>query len=429
MSNKQKILVLGSDYGTLDTVLEAKRMGLYVIVSDTMAESPTRAAADETWSISTTDIDALEAKCKEEGIAGVVYGASDFNITNGRTLCKRLNLPHYCPSDKAWENARNKAVFKKTCKSVGAPVATDYYLSDELSEEELKDVKYPVVVKPVDKSGNRGMSYCDNEAELIKAYKTARVVSDNPTIVVERRLFGPEYCIDYVMANGEIEFLYFVGEHNQPGYPHNYYSIMNTTSSDLKKYLETTDQKVREAIKAAGCKDGVVWVEVILDQDGNFYILEMGYRYGGEMIYGLYEHVSGFNSIRYMIETAIGIKHDSSSLPVLTNHPQKAVVAGYFLFAKKSARIEKIEGLDEIRNIPKVTIDMPKGVGGFTREGASAGIIHVLGDDIEDLCNKLQIINSNLRILDDKGENLYVIYDDFKTLKDEYYKGLREFKI
>ncbi|MDE7382244.1 MAG: ATP-grasp domain-containing protein [Muribaculaceae bacterium] len=431
MKKKQtkKLLVLGSDYGTLDTVLEAKKMGLYVIVTDTMTTSPTRDAADETWNISTTDIDALEAKCLECGISGVVYGASDFNITQGRALCKRLGLPHFCTSDFAWENARNKALFKKTCKSVGAPVATDYYLSDSLTEEELKKVKYPVVVKPVDMSGNRGMSYCNNEDQLVAAYKYAREVSDNPLIVVERQLFGAEYCIDYVMADGEIEFLYFVGEHNQPEYPQNYYSIMNTTSSDLKKYFETTDQKVREAIKAAGCREGIVWVEVILDQDGQFYILEMGHRYGGEMIYGLYEKVSGFNSHKYMIETALGVRHNQDSLPKILDHPQKEVVGGYFLFAKKCAVIADIKGLEEIEKLPGITIDMPKRIGSSTREGASAGIIHILGENIEDFCKKIETINLTLKILDASGENLFVIYDDYNTLRDEYHKGLKEFSL
>ena len=89
----KKILVLGSDYGTIDLVREAHRMGLYVIVADLMETSPTKEEADEKWLISTTDISTLERQCRESKVCGVVTGASDFNTSCSRSLCERLGLP------------------------------------------------------------------------------------------------------------------------------------------------------------------------------------------------------------------------------------------------------------------------------------------------------------------------------------------------
>ena len=63
-----KMLVLGSDYGTLELVRKAKARGMYVYATDLMTTSPTKQAADEAWMISTTDLDTLEAKCRELGI-------------------------------------------------------------------------------------------------------------------------------------------------------------------------------------------------------------------------------------------------------------------------------------------------------------------------------------------------------------------------
>ena len=171
---KKKLLILGSDYGTIDIVHEAHRMGLYVIVTDLMETSPTKQAADESWLISTTEIEILEMRCREEHVDGILTGASDFNIRQSRILCKRLGLPVYCDNDNAWEVSTNKRKFKDLCKKIGAPIAEDYHLSDELSRNDLAKIHYPVVVKPVDKSGNRGMSYCSNEEELIKAYNSIK---------------------------------------------------------------------------------------------------------------------------------------------------------------------------------------------------------------------------------------------------------------
>lgn len=423
---KRKLLILGSDYGTLDTVKEAHTMGLHVIVSDTMTDSPTRRAADETWNISTTDIDALADKCIKEGIDAVAYGASDFNIGNGRKLCKKLGLPHYCTDDTAWLTANDKSVFKQLCNKIGAPVATGYSLSDALTREELDKIIYPVVVKPVDKSGNRGMSYCSNEEELIEAYKAAREISDNPTIIVERQLHGPEFCVNYVLADGQASLLYFSSEHNQPGYPHNMYSVIDTTSCHLDKYLNTVNEKVIEVFKQAGCREGIAWVETILDNDGNFYLLEMGHRYGGEMTYAPYERISGFNAIKWMIEISLGMKHTVQDLPVSLSVAHKGVAASYFLFASTASVIGKVEGLEQIAALDDVFIDFPKREGASTRYRASMGIIRIAAKDIEQLCERIAFINKHLKVTDPDGNNIIVYFDDFESLRHEYYQGLEE---
>ena len=424
----KKLLILGSYYGTIYIVRGAHEMGLYVIVADLMATSPTKDAADEAWLISTTDTDLLEVKCKEQGVDGVITGASDFNIRQSRILCKRLGFPVYCENDNAWEVSTNKRMFKDLCKKIGAPVAQDYILSDSLTKAELEKVKFPVVVKPVDKSGNRGMSYCSNEHELVEAYKYARSVSDNSVIIVERELHGPEYAVNYVLADGHIHLLFFSSEHNQPGELDNLYSIIDTTSCHLKQYIEEVNDKVIEVFKSAGCRDGVAWVETIRDSDGHFYLLEMGYRFGGEVVNVPYEKVCDFNSIKFMIEIALGQKHTEADLPVKLENAKTSVAAAYMLFSKKDNVIDDINGLSIIEAHPNITLDMPKRIGETVRYHATMGVVHIYGKDIEELCNTISFVNENLSIKDKDGEDMFIYFDDFETLKDEYYKGLKEFK-
>ncbi len=427
MNGKKKLLILGSDYGTLDTVIEAHRMGLYVIVTDLMQTSPTKEAADEAWDVSTADIDALAEKCIANGIDGVTYGASDFNATNGRKLCRRLGLPHCCSNDAAWEHACNKAVFKSTCKKVGAPVATDYVLSDSLSREELDEIRYPVVVKPVDKSGNQGVSFCNDEAELIKAYKEARTISDNPVIIVERQLHGPVFSVNYVLCGGEARLLCFASLHNRSGYPHNIYSIIDTTSHHLRQYLATVNQKVMDVFKAAGLTDGIAWVEVMLDRDGHFYLIEMAHRYGGGMIYVPYKDISGFDSVRYMIEIAMGIRHTPDDMPEAFDRAYTQIAASYFLFTTKATTIGSIAGLDKISGLPNVTVDVPKRVGCTTRYRSTIGVIRIVAKDADELCRTVEFINAHFKVTDPEGNNIIVYFDDFETLKAEYRSGLDEF--
>lgn len=427
MLMNKKLLILGSDFSTIHLVNEAKKMGVYVIVSDLMKTSPTKMAADEAWNISTTDIPTLIEKIKENNIDGILSGASEFNIENCRAICKQLGLPLYCESDNAWGVARNKRKFKDLCMRNGVRVADDYTLTDELRPEELQKIKFPVVVKPVDKSGNRGMSYCSNTEELIAGYRHAREISDNESIIVERQLKGPEYTGYYVIADGEIVLSYYTSMHHEPGEADNLYSLEYMTSCHLKQYIEEFNDGIIKVFKDAGCKNGIAWVETIYDRDNHFYALEMGHRFAGPGIYAVHEKASGFNTYKWMVEYALGVKHERNSLPKPLTWAYKDCVGAYDLFTNCEGVISRIEGLEKIEALPNVVIDMPKRAGDSVRRHVNMGMIKIYGKDCDEMCSTIDYVNKNLRILDSDGNNMYIIFDNFEIVKDEYEQGIKEF--
>lgn len=427
---QEKILILGSDFGTISVVKEAHKAGLYVIVADLMETSPSKEEADESWLISTTDIDLLETKCKENGVTALMFGASDFNISNCRIICKRLGLPIYCDNDDTWAVARNKRMFKTICKKVGAPIATDYEFNDEEIEDMVDKIVYPVVVKPCDKSGNRGMSYCSNKEELREAYKLARSISDE-SIIVERQLRGEEFNVHYVLAEGEARLLYFSSTHHEPGCASNLYSFKNTTSCHLRQYIDEVNESVKKVFEEAGCKEGIVWVDIMRDVDGKFYLLEMGYRFGGVMTYRHYSMVCGFNTVKWMLDIARGIKHTVADLPKELNQVYMGCAASYHLFTKHAGVAKIVEGVDLLdgKEDDGIFVDMPKRAGSTVREKATMGLIGIYGKDIDDLCEKLKFVNSSLSIKDENGEDLVIVYDDFEGLCTEYKQGIKQFNI
>lgn len=425
---QEVLLILGSDFGTISVVKEAHKAGMYVIVADLMETSPSKEEADESWLISTTEYDILEAKCKERGVTSIMFGASDFNITNCRILCKRLGLPIYCENDETWRVARNKRAFKTICKKVGAPIAFDYDFTDDQLESIIGKVVYPVVVKPSDKSGNRGMSYCNNEVELREAYKFARSLSTE-SIIVERQLVGSEYNVHYVLAEGEARLLYFSATHHEPGYASNLYSFKNTTSCHLHQYIEEVNDSVKKVFKEVGCKDGIVWVDIMRDVDGKFYLLEMGYRFGGVMTYRPYAKISGFNTINWMLDIARGVKHTVADLPAELNQAHKGCAASYHLFTKRTGIAKIVDGVKllDTKEEDGIFVDMPKRAGSAVRERATMGLIGIYGKDIDDLCDKIRLVNSSLTIKDERDEDLVIIFDDFDGLRLEYEQGLKQF--
>lgn len=423
----RKLLILGSDFGTISVVREAHKMGLYVIVTDLMETSPTKELADEAWLLSSTDTDELVRRCKAEGITALMFGASDFNVWNARKVCKELNLPIYCESDYACRVARDKGEFKRICKEVGAPVATDYYLTDALSDEELDGIVFPVVVKPVDKSGNRGMSYCSNREELIAGYKAARAISDKE-IIVERQLHGKEYNVHYVLADGHARLLYFSSTHHEPGEAENLYSFKCTTSQHLRQYIDEVNEKAIRVIEKAECREGIVWFDCIRDEDGHFYLLEMGYRFGGVMTYVPYEQVTGFSTVKWMLECALGVKHTENDMPPALNSALTGCAASYNLFSCRDGEIKEIEGLEKVAELPGVFVDIPKRAGNSVRLSACMGLLGIYGKDIEEVCERLKEVNSLLYTRNDAGENMFIKFDDYDSLREEYYAGLEQMK-
>ena len=234
----QKLLMLGTSSISCEMVKYAKSKGIYTIVTDPREpkESVAKLIADEYWMINTGEIDLLEKKCREEGVTAVICGISEFCLDVCMELCKRLGFPCYC-TPEAWHYSRDKEDFKKLCKEVGAPVATDYYLTDALTDEELATVKFPVVVKPVDMSGNRGVSYCYNKEDLIKAWKYARSVSKSSKMIVERMLHGEEWYSSYAFSNGEPRLLALNAMYAQPGEPKFCYTVTTTVSNHVEQYI------------------------------------------------------------------------------------------------------------------------------------------------------------------------------------------------
>ena len=420
-----KLLVLGSDFGTIDLVNEAHKEGDYVVVADYYKTTSTKMLADECWDISTRDIDLVVEKAKSAKIEAICVGASDGNVEAYRKIAKGLGLPFYCKNDSAWNLTRNKREFKDLCAKIGAPIATDYFVNDGATDEELDNIVFPVVVKAVDLSANVGFSYCDNKEELKSAIEKVHIYSKNPTFIVERRLYGPEFVANYILADGEIVLNHFCAEHHEPGYPANLYSIINSTNYLLSQYIEELNDKVIELFKRAGFTDGIAWVECMRDTDGHFYLIEPGYRFCGEVTHMAYGHLIDFNPAKWMLDIAKGIKHTKDDLPAPLQVGQLGSSVSYHLFGSQDGVVAEILGLDAIAKIPEVVIDLPHRVGYNMRKFKNMGVVRFPCFSKKELIDKISLINSNLQVLDENGDNLFVKYTNIDEIIEQYEKGLQ----
>lgn len=418
--------MLGSSYFTKEMLLAAKEMGVYTIVTDyvPLEESLAKQIADEYWMISTAEIDLLEERCRKEGITAVACGVSEFNQDMALELCERLGLPNYA-TKTAWHHNRDKSAFKAACRAVGAPVATDYYLTDALTDEELSAVNFPVVVKPVDCAGNQGVSFCHNREELVKAYHYARSVSSNSRIIVERMLEGEEYVCLYAFADGEPSLIAVDMGYVQPGEPTNCYIVCTSVYDNMKQYLSEVDAISKKALQQAGCKEGIAWVQIMRDKnDGVDYFIEMGCRLSGDLIALPYQNLTGFDPAKWMVECALGIKHTPADLPAPITEPYHACAATYLLWTNKPGEVREIIGLEEAGKIPGVRAYADNIHIGTRREAYNRSINFLINTaDCDELCSAIEKINQHVELRNEKGENMLIYFTDFDTIKECYRKS------
>lgn len=420
----KKLLILGTSNSSREIVYTAKKMGVYTIVTDYFPpeKSLAKQISDEYWMISTNDLDSLEKKCREEKINGVIAGASDFNAEMAILLCERLGLNSYCDSG-TWHFSRDKQDFKSVCKSVNAPIAEDYFITEDFNDCDMKKIRYPVVVKPVDLSGNRGISYCYNDIELKDAYLYAKSISKSDKIIVERMLEGEEWFVTYALAEGEVKLVAMNAMYSESGYPKNCYSITSTMTDHVEHFNKDINDKIIEVIKKIGGKEGICWVQVMLDKDNHFYIIEMGYRLDGCMIFIPYRDVFNFDVIEWLIRYALGEKHSKDELPKAMKHAYKKCGCDYMFWTKDECCISRIEGLDKLdKNQFYVEV--------FTKPGDTFGKNRVCGNilftatDCDEMCDFIDVINRNVHFMDENGDDVIIKYTDFDYLKKIYEQGL-----
>ena len=418
---QKKLLMLGTSRASCEMIEYAKNQGIYTIVTDYFSpeESSAKLIADEYWMISTGDFDVLEEKCREERINGVCSGISTYCIPASIELSKRLGLQAYC-TNEAWHYTMNKGDFKTLCRSCGVPVATDYFVSNPPTDIELKQIKFPVVVKAVDQSANRGMSYCFSVDEIIPAIEYAHRFSKDTHVIIERMLKGIEYTAYYALADGEASLVNLYTDLAQPGTPNNCYSVNSTVCNKLNLYLKEIDPYFKQALKKGGMTDGVCWIELILDEDGHFYVIEMGYRMSGDMMAIPIRDVTGFDSYKWMVDIALGKKHRKVDLPQEQTSVSKKCGCSYIMWSKnRKGVVERIEGIDKVLKMEGVYMD-PKSI----KEGSAFVsnqymlIFTFTKDDVEGVIETIDKINQCVCVYDSTGEEVLLRFTDFENLRD-----------
>lgn len=411
----KRLLILGGSRISCEIIRHARAMGIITGVTDWYAleKSPAKQMADEAYFVNTSDIDAMVELIKVKKFDGVLTGFTDSVLPYYAEMCERAGLPSYGTKEQ-FDIFIDKKKYKALMRQFDVPTIPEYSIDLDRFDETTADIVYPVIVKPADSSGSRGITVCDNKAELKEAISCAVETSKAKEVLVEQYIDNAEATIFWLFVDGQY-YMMLLGnrhvKHNQEGelpLPAGY-----TYPADAQpRFLAEVAPKMENMFRSVGIKDGMMFMQCKI-VDGTCVVYDIGYRLTGSLEYINLKGMCGFDPLDMMIRFAVTGE---------TGEPDIAQKVDPYLGGKysynvsllcKPGKIAEIKGLDEIRKLPGVfDVVVAHPVGDTITEAMKGRLaqitVRILGraDDIESMKNEMLEIQRLAHVISDKGEEM-----------------------
>lgn len=414
--HQKKLLILGGTRISLQILEAAKKMGLAVFVADYNEDSPCKQIADKSFMVSATDVNAVTEIIHKEKIDGVLMGYADVLLNAYVDICQSAGLPCYA-THKSIDITANKREFKNFCRVHGVPVVDEYSFEDVTEGR----VIYPLIVKPVDNSGARGIYICRNKDEFQVNYERALEFSQSKQVLIERLMEGKEATVFYYLHEGEI---YLLGIGDRWMYEQNDSTLKlpvgyTFPSEDTQSYIDCQNETVVNMFRNLDMREGMVFMQCFVE-NGRYIVYEMGYRLTGSLEHHLMDQQYGFNHLQAIIDYSVGNKVDIS--PLASVDPKKCCMANVTLLLKKGT-ICGTPDIEKLHDLPGVVYAFPSYIAGESITDAQVGKLAQVGlrvlltaDTDEQLLERMNKVKEQASFTDDDDNEMLIKDYDYTQL-------------
>ena len=336
----KKLAIIGASYLQMPLVKKAKAMGIETHCFAWVDGAVCKDVADYFYPISILEKEAIFEICKTVGIDGITTIATDMAVPTIAYVAEKLNL--VANSYESSLYATNKFLMRKAFKMNHCKVPGFYEVADENAPNTLN---YPVIVKPVDRSGSRGVSKVASQNELKNNIKTAIEESFSKRAIIEEYIEGVEVSVETISWNGE-HFILSITDKTTTGAPH-FVEIAHHQPSLLPKNIQKIIEKeTLKSLNALNVNYGAGHSEFKITPSGEAYVIEVGARMGGDFIGShLVELSTGYDFLKGVIEVAL----NEFTIPVLANKKY----AGVYFLSEETKKILPIFNSDSDFEIEK----------------------------------------------------------------------------
>ncbi len=396
----KKLMLLGGLRYLLPVIEEAHKLGIYVITADYLPNNIAHKYSDEYCNVSIIDKEAVLKAAQELKIDGILSHAVDPGVVSAAYVAEKMGLPFQC-SYKAACILQDKSLFRKFLAENGfnCPKAKGYDNADDA----LKDVDYfnwPVIVKPVDSAGSKGVTKVEDKADLQNAIETALSASLSKHFVIEDFLdkVGAQSSADIFTVDGKLVYpaysdQLFDKEAANPYTP----AIEIWPASMEQKFQDDLTAQLQRLFTLLGMKSGIYNVESRVCSDGKAYIMEVSPRGGGNRIAELQDMATGQKLIQNEIKKALGMSLDNITAP-----EYDGIWCNYILHSSKEGILKSVDIDSDFREkyVRDIGLIVKPGerILPFTGANTSLGTLFLRFESRKELNNVIQTINDAVLI-------------------------------
>lgn len=334
-------MLLGGLRYLIPVIEEAHKLGVYVITADYLPNNIAHKYSDEYCNVSIVDKEAVFAKACELKIDGILSHAVDPGVTTAAYVAEKMGLPFQCSYEAACI-LQDKSRFRKFLadNDFNCPKARGY--SD--AESALKEANYfnwPIIVKPVDSAGSKGVTKVTDPADLPKAIDTALAASISKNFIIEDFLdiAGFQSSADVFTIDGKLVYPAYSDQLFDKNAANPYTPAIEIWPASMEqKFQDDLTQQLQRLFTLLKVKSGIYNVESRVCSNGKAYIMEVSPRGGGNRIAELQDMATGQSLIRNEIMKALDMPLDNINPPVYDG-----VWCNYILHSSREGTLVSID--------------------------------------------------------------------------------------
>lgn len=315
-SKQKKILLLGGSEAQLIAIRKSKELGYYTVLCDYLSDNPGQYEADKFYLVSTTDKDAVFSVAMKEQIDGIVAYSSDPAAPTAAYVANKMGLSgmdydtvrHFCEKHLFREYLINN--------KFNVPQSIEVHIPYDIRAIDYSKLRFPVIVKPTDSSGSKGVTVIDSSEDLADALKYAEEYSRNKTLIIEEFILRDHPHVieaEIFAVKGKVVSWGLINsirdKKSNPLLP-SAYSYPIDLSEERKQIVKS---EVSHLVASTGNTSGAFNIEMIIDRHNRLFFLDAGPRNGGNMLPEFISMISKKDIVEATIKVAMG---DTSDLDV-----------------------------------------------------------------------------------------------------------------
>lgn len=346
MSKQKKIMLLGGTHYLLPVIKAAHEQGCYVITADYLPDNVAHQYSDEYCNVNIIDKEAVLQAAKALNIDGIISFGVDPGVISAAYVQEQMGLPQMGPYESV-RILQNKDLFRAFLKEHGFNVPNARsYTSKEIALSDTDWFTYPMIVKPTDSAGSKGVTRIDSLEEYEDAVDYAFEKSISGTIIVEEFIdkVGCSSDTDSFLLNGELKFISFNAQRFDENAANPYTPAAFSWPSTFAEHEEYLRSELQRLLSLLNMKTSVFNIETRVASNGRPYIMECTPRGGGNRLCEMLHYATGVDLITAQVRAAVG-----DSVEDVEQQPYNGHWAEVILHSYQDGIFHKLEISNEVK--------------------------------------------------------------------------------